>query len=389
MNRLIIIGNGFDLAHGYKTSYTDFILSYLKKSCIEAVNYNGSYTNINRNTRVDDRNSYEDSLLNIKLKTKYNNVNYENFINGCNNLKELFDFMQRYGFIKNFKSSFIKETIQHCEKLNWVDIENQYFQQILFIKQNYDRNKEKNQKDLIDLNTQMDFLSLKLEEYLSSLNIEEDNVEDSRLSNIFLSSIKKEEVVLLDLPENIHPKNIYFLNFNYTSTVCRYSNSVSKTLPSQINYIHGELNNEENQIVFGFGDEIDKSYHEIEELNENEYFKHIKSFKYFKTSKYHDLIRFTESAHYQIYIMGHSCGLSDRTLLNQVFEHENCKSIKIFYYTRPDGTNDFIDKTFEISRHFKNKGIMRKKIVPFEKSSSISKVTLIDKSNYITELSQI
>ena len=29
MNRLIIIGNGFDLAHGLKTSYCDFIHDYL------------------------------------------------------------------------------------------------------------------------------------------------------------------------------------------------------------------------------------------------------------------------------------------------------------------------------------------------------------------------
>jgi hypothetical protein len=29
MNRLIIIGNGFDLAHGLKTSYHDFILDRL------------------------------------------------------------------------------------------------------------------------------------------------------------------------------------------------------------------------------------------------------------------------------------------------------------------------------------------------------------------------
>ena len=28
MNRLVLIGNGFDLAHGLKTSYTDFINRY-------------------------------------------------------------------------------------------------------------------------------------------------------------------------------------------------------------------------------------------------------------------------------------------------------------------------------------------------------------------------
>jgi hypothetical protein len=37
MNRLIIIGNGFDLAHGIKTSYHDFLLDYLKKGCLEAI----------------------------------------------------------------------------------------------------------------------------------------------------------------------------------------------------------------------------------------------------------------------------------------------------------------------------------------------------------------
>jgi hypothetical protein len=32
MNRLIIIGNGFDLAHGIKASYKDFILNYFVNS---------------------------------------------------------------------------------------------------------------------------------------------------------------------------------------------------------------------------------------------------------------------------------------------------------------------------------------------------------------------
>ena len=32
MNRLIIIGNGFDLAHGLKTSSSDFLLNYLSES---------------------------------------------------------------------------------------------------------------------------------------------------------------------------------------------------------------------------------------------------------------------------------------------------------------------------------------------------------------------
>ena len=35
MNRIILIGNGFDLAHGLKTSYNDFIKWYLKRALLE------------------------------------------------------------------------------------------------------------------------------------------------------------------------------------------------------------------------------------------------------------------------------------------------------------------------------------------------------------------
>lgn len=36
MNKLIILGNGFDLAHGLKTSYEDFIRDIIEKS----INFN-------------------------------------------------------------------------------------------------------------------------------------------------------------------------------------------------------------------------------------------------------------------------------------------------------------------------------------------------------------
>ena len=42
MNRLILIGNGFDLAHGLKTGYNDFIIWYLKK-CFKSAEESGSY----------------------------------------------------------------------------------------------------------------------------------------------------------------------------------------------------------------------------------------------------------------------------------------------------------------------------------------------------------
>ena len=63
--------------------------------------------------------------------------------------------------------------------------------------------------------------------------------------------------------------------------------------------------------------------------------------------------------------MGHSCGLSDRTLLNTLFEHENCLSIKVFYheYDRINHKDNYDDITKNISRNFKDKSKMRAKVV--------------------------
>ena len=36
MNRLVLIGNGFDLAHGLKTSYEDFIYWYWKSRILNS-----------------------------------------------------------------------------------------------------------------------------------------------------------------------------------------------------------------------------------------------------------------------------------------------------------------------------------------------------------------
>ena len=70
----------------------------------------------------------------------------------------------------------------------------------------------------------------------------------------------------------------------------------------------------------GIPKEVFRHYKELEELNDNEYLNNVKSIKYLESKKYRELLDFVESAPYQIYIMGHSCGNSDRTLLNTLFE---------------------------------------------------------------------
>ena len=71
----------------------------------------------------------------------------------------------------------------------------------------------------------------------------------------------------------------------------------------------------------------------------------------------------TGADYYQIYIMGHSCGNSDRTLLNTLFEHKNCVSIKPYYYQKTDGTDNYMEIVQNICRNFTDMKLMRDRVV--------------------------
>ena len=88
----------------------------------------------------------------------------------------------------------------------------------------------------------------------------------------------------------------------------------------EIDNIHGRLD-DESSVIFGYGDEVDSYYKRMEDLNENELLRHAKSFGYFKNHNYRKLISFLASDKYEVWIAGHSCGLSDRVMLKKIFEH--------------------------------------------------------------------
>lgn len=365
MNRLIIIGNGFDLAHGIKTSYHDFILHYLKNSLIKC-SESGSF-NIKSPNFQTFGGYFKDDLIEIKLKVKYSNVKYVDKIKTFQTINELVDFCKTYEF--NIKLSFelLQNTVKDYCALNWVDLEDKYFD--LLVKYS-DRLSRSYSLDTIRLiNEKFDLLKKLLKEYLLEQQLQFSNLSNREpLINCFCDKIYKHELVTIKIKESIIPDNLYFLNFNYTNTSEDYYNYCKNIIPSDFNYIHGDLNGSNGNPIFGFGDELDKRYLNFEDEKNNELFKHIKSFEYLKTKNYYLLTRFIESKDFQVHIYGHSCGISDRTMLNQIFEHQNCKSIKIFYHKKNDTINDYTEKTYEISRHFKDKGMMRKKIVPFDLS---------------------
>ena len=171
------------------------------------------------------------------------------------------------------------------------------------------------------------------------------------------------------LDKYLLPNRTLLLNFNYTNTAGKLYKQSADGDEYELIHIHGELNNPDNPVIFGYGDEMDEHYKKILDLNDNDYLQNIKSIHYLETDNYRQLLAFADSAPYQIYIMGHSCGNSDRTLLNTLFEHKNCISIKPYYHQRggegenEKKTDNYIDIVQNISRNFKDMALMRDRVV--------------------------
>lgn len=342
MNDLYLIGNGFDLAHGLKTSYNDFLLWYLKDFLLKS----------------RDMDEYDDKLMKIECSERRHRAQSD-----FDSVPELLSWLEQNHFKRSTKNDFFEGIIKNYRDYKWVDIEYEYYTVLVDIYKKFEKTgllRDKNtDKELDLLNNCFDLIKRKLVEYLLTLKI------NSKLDNRQIESILLEGTG----NESQYRGDKLFVNFNYTKTMELYTSRNFPTNGNLIN-IHGELVNPSNPIIFGYGDEIDPHYEKIENLNRNEFLKYIKSFCYYNTSNYQDTIRFIDSGDYTVKILGHSCGLSDRILLNTIFEHPNCKAIKIYYYKKSETENDFREKTQEISRHFKGlgKAEMRVKIVPLEKS---------------------
>ncbi len=249
---------------------------------------------------------------------------------------------------------------------NWIDIENEYYlslkEVVLGSVYRY---------SISTLNSEFKRIKVLLESYLMRIESDFSKKKNQRLnkdiqSNIYSNFNRRDFSVAVDHDFELTPKQILFLNFNYTFTESLYldGNDVNQKTIAESIHIHGSLKaGDKNPLIFGFGDEIDKEYKSIENLNDNRYLENIKSIRYSDMDNYKKLLRFVNSGRYQILIFGHSCGLSDRTLLNTVFVFKNCVSIKPFYHKKSASDDNYSDIYRNISRNFNDKAKMRDKVV--------------------------
>lgn len=343
VNRLILIGNGFDLAHGLKTSFKHFIEDYFHE--ILAAIKNNLF--------------YEDPLISITSKVYFPEL-VEKFdsLSRSQAYKKLLDILSQPQVTLGYEKEFLKRIKYDLEFKSWVDIEIVYFNLLKEANNSY------GSLEVIEINKQLNFIKHKLRNYLFK------EIRNSQISQIpklrhqFKQNILKQECIPGSIQAEKDVSSICFLNFNYTSIPELYSSEFTGVNIKHIP-IHGTLEGDDifsQGIVFGFGDELDEEYLKFENKNNDDLFEHIKSFKYLHFQNYRNLLDFIESKPFQVQVYGHSLGLSDRTLLNTIFENENCISIKLFYH-KWEGGDDFEKKTYAISRHFKSKASLRSKVV--------------------------
>ena len=375
MNRIFIIGNGFDKAHDLATGYKDFIDNYWTN--ISGHIFNGYKRWLAEQWgSINDPSPFEDEFIQFEVfqdkqyKTSdpvypqsdsnhpYDEVRWLiAMFNDSNNV--------RYeGSVRlTFKNRFFEHISSHCSLTNWVDIENEYYGKLKELLAEEDA-VIRNEK-VRGLNRDFDAVKKRLENYLAVIAQETQTEPFPSIRDAFDSLITPDEVAFgkqemfrVSMLNN-KSHNVLILNFNYTQS--------AKQLYAKDNYeiinIHGELGNRQNPIIFGYGDELDDDYKRIEKLQDNDFLENIKSVRYHETGNYRQLLGFIESEPYQIITMGHSCGNSDRTLLNTLFEHRNCISVKVYYHQREDGTDDYSQLIRNLSRNFNDKAAMRDKVV--------------------------
>jgi hypothetical protein len=370
MNRLILIGNGFDLAHGLQTSYNNFILNYISDSFCKAFRdylYEDDLITIKKDRHAPHNfNSESEASVRKSIIQCYKDDRFNELISNSWFLPPDSAINMPNSLYLTIHSDFLKDLLSKCSSVNWVDIEGEFYDQLKMILKDNKHSKLQSVR-LINLNHSMTALIDLLEGYLNKLP-KPPYVKE--YMDILTSPVRRNDVYNSVLQDDSEPANTHVLNFNYTTTLSEYLKQFSfnsqRDRPD-VNFIHGRLNDGSNKLIFGFGDELDEYYLLMEKEKVKGYFDYIKSFWYFRTSNYRNLVTFIDSDEYQVYVLGHSCGLSDRTMLNMVFEHLNCKSIKIYYHGNAE-KNNYVSLTHEIARHFRDKIEMRKKIVSLDRS---------------------
>ena len=328
MSKLLVIGNGFDLAHNKKTSYNDFldfIVSVIR-------NPNDKLSK----EVIDKFPNFEESSLLCFLRYFYErNVGSKNWIdmeteicNFINNSILLIEEMNNQKQKSEKEREIFSINLGPFSEKQRVIIKTakSIFEEKSGIATNefYVRKDYKTPWEEIDIKRVIKKYDEELKEIKDIIYFYLDKVECEK---------RKKKVEKIDYFNNFFPDKV--ISFNYTSTC----SELYGIRDEDICYIHGRV--EDNNIVLGYSD--------IDGINSNvdlifkKYFQRIEN----KTDLMDDYINkvFYSQEGVSLYFFGHSLDISDKDIL--------CKLLNIFsdiniYYYNDKDKRDKIECLFKL-----------------------------------------
>ncbi|MEI1423617.1 bacteriophage abortive infection AbiH family protein [Bacillus cabrialesii] len=309
---IVIVGNGFDMSIGLKSSYQNFI-EYIKNS--------------------------------RRFVKDYELYNYNRL------------FLRKY---ENFH-------------LNWSDFESLYEETVRKINIRSHKNEEPH--DILDIASVNDSIKRLEEDFHEYLSDEYPKWIEQKTIQIGNSDFKKfTEEVNPFFKKMIKDENTFFINFNYTNTIEDLCESVLydpsnisqsrlevKKAKERVFHIHGSL--EEENILFGGGftdsEEIDKIHYSQSLINDKLF--RIKENELLNSTRKKIMSTIdlnSKDTNNNLFILGHSLQGSDFPFLTKLIQKAN--KVFIFFYE-----DDYIFKMEEILRKFGSSIAEKIVLVPF------------------------
>lgn len=389
---ILLIGNGFDLAHGLPTKYTDFLEFVKMIKIIKEKNiFNDGFAISVAGCNVDNRKLHQDILLTILNKANKNKLEGDS--------EELIDCINHNIWIEYFLQcdSFLKQ--------NWIDFESEICRIIKIVDNDLHRN---GGLDTVVRNISEDFFanyfldnldkriqmrdeaafikyaglpvgeqSKYVEQYRQDNPVEplKEEITYGNLISILEDDLNKliraleiyiceyvEKIDIIEKSPNIDKEEIDFiLSFNYThifSKLYSVSSQSKKEIADPYDYLHGEakINNtiETNNMVLGIDEYLSKKrrdketefiafkkfYQRIYKQTGSEYKRWVDIIKN-QMQEIDDKIKkqypvqipynkIPNKCRNQLFIFGHSLDITDKDVLKEMILNDNVYTT-IFY----------------------------------------------------------
>lgn len=319
MKNVLVIGNGFDIAHGLYTKYIDFynFCNAIKRA-------------IDDKREIAIREDIKEKLLKSEfMKSTANIINNKKIVND-----EILEKM-----IKICKDNYWLNCIKERNLSNdphWCDIEGVIADEISkfsYVTKKYSSTKVRSQalmnesREIISIykkiiNYTQEKQSFKTNVYLFKEKLLSDLNDLTWMLEIYLSKFLNRKSKTYKFFETLNID--YIINFNYTDT---YNKLYKKDIPTH--FIHGKIRNNDKDamnMVFGIGDRINEEDNNYEFIEFQKYYQRI----IYKTGN--DYAKWLDNDEIMnIFIFGHSVNEVDGDIIERLITRKHT-NIYIYYY---------------------------------------------------------